>query len=146
RGEILSMCFRKAIYQPSPGVARRLLLELPLAALRTAWTKCIVVPAQTVLNFDQALEQFQAIVNDLFAAYPLGGRAAFAYFPSRFRAPPVDAASDRRLVQLTYDGVPRVVEPYALVFKRRQDGHGEEYLYVYDRTGGRTSGPGIKSM
>jgi predicted nucleotidyltransferase component of viral defense system len=146
RSEILSTFFRKTIYQPSPGVARQLLLELPLAALKTAWTRYIVVPVQTVLNFDAALEQFQVIINELFAAYPSGGRAALAYFPSRIRSPLMEAASDRRLVQLTYDGVRRVVEPYALVFKRRQDGHGEEYLYVFDRTGGRTSGPGIKSM
>ncbi len=40
----------------------------------------------------------------------------------------------------------RIVEPYSLVFKRRRDGVGREYLYVWDRTGGRRSGPGIKTL
>ena len=33
-----------------------------------------------------------------------------------------------------------------LAFKWRQDGTGQEYLYVWDRTGGRKKGPGIKMM
>ena len=37
------------------------------------------------------------------------------------------------------------MEPYALSFKWRQDGAGQEYLYVWDQTGGR-SGPGRKSL
>lgn len=41
----------------------------------------------------------------------------------------------------------RIVEPYALVFKRRtSDGVSQEYLYVYDRTGGRSGNAGIKAM
>jgi predicted nucleotidyltransferase component of viral defense system len=146
RQEVLATFFRKTIYERSPGVARQLLLELPLTALRAAWTRYIVAPVQSLLDFDLAVEQFQLIINELFAAYPIGGRAAFAYFPTALRIPLMQAGTDRRLVQLTYDGVTRVVEPYALVFKRRRDGHGEEYLYVYDRTGGRSSGPGIKSL
>lgn len=146
RGEVLSTFFRKTIYEPSPGVARQLLLDLPLAALRAAWNRYIISPAEATLEFDQALGQFEVIINDLFAGYSINARGALAYFPSSLRAPLMEAGADRRLVRLTYDGVPRTVEPYALVFKRRQDGHGEEYLYVYDRTGGRTSGPGIKSM
>lgn len=146
RAEVLSTFFRKTIYERSPGVAKQLLLELPLVALRTAWSRYIIAPIQGFLDFDQALEQFQIIINDIFRAYPIGGRAAFAYFPSTLRSPILQAGGDRKLLRLTYDGVARIVEPYSLVFKRRKDGHGEEYLYVYDRTGGRTSGPGIKSL
>jgi hypothetical protein len=58
----------------------------------------------------------------------------------------MQAGAESRLVRLTYDGVRRDVEPYSLAYKQRADGHREEYLYVYDRTGGRTSGPGIKSF
>jgi predicted nucleotidyltransferase component of viral defense system len=146
RSEVLATFFRKTIYEPSPGVARQLLLELPLAGLRSAWSQYIVAPIQGLLDFDQALDQFQVIINELFAAYPLAGTAAFAFFPSHLRSPLMEAGSESKLVRLTYDGVTRTVEPYSLVFKRRRDGHGEEYLYVYDRTGGRTSGPGIKLM
>ena len=58
----------------------------------------------------------------------------------------LEAGAGMRLMSVTYDGIMRTVEPYSLVYKRRQDGHAEEYFYVWDRTGGRTSGPGIKSF
>ena len=44
-----------------------------------------------------------------------------------------------------YGGVRRFVEPYALVFKRRQDGVRLEYFYAWDLVGG-SSGPGIKAF
>ena len=123
RSEVLSTFFRKTIYERSPGVARQLLLGLPLAALKTAWSRYIVAPIAGVLDFDQALEQFQAIVREFFAAYPVGGRADFAYFPSHLRSPILQAGNEQRLLRLMYDGVSRLVEPYSLVYKQRKDGH-----------------------
>jgi hypothetical protein len=38
------------------------------------------------------------------------------------------------------------VEPYSLAYKQRKDGHREEYFYVWDRTGGHSSGPGLKTL
>ena len=38
------------------------------------------------------------------------------------------------------------MEPYEIAFKTRKDGAAREYLYAYDTTGGRTSGPGIKAF
>jgi predicted nucleotidyltransferase component of viral defense system len=146
RQEVLSAFLRKTIYERSPGVARQLLLDLPLLALKTAWSKYIIVPIQGLLDFDDAIQRFQAIINEFFAAYPVTSRAAFAYFPSHLRTPIMQAGAERRLIRLTYEGVRRDVEPYSLAYKQRADGHREEYLYVYDRTGGRTSGPGIKSF
>ncbi|MCW0197143.1 hypothetical protein [Sphingopyxis sp.] len=49
-------------------------------------------------------------------------------------------------MRITYDGTERVIEPYSLAYKRRQDGHASEYFYAYDLTGGTRSGPGIKSF
>lgn len=49
-------------------------------------------------------------------------------------------------MRLVYDGVARVVEPYALVFKRPQGQAAREYFYAYDRTGGRSGCPSIKSF
>jgi hypothetical protein len=146
RSEVLTTFLRKTIYQPSPGVARQLFLHLPLYALKGAWERYIIAPLQGVLDFDAALGHFQSIINELFAAYPENARASFVFFPASLRMPLMEAGSDRRLVRLIYDGVSRTVEPYALAYKRRKDGHGEEYLYVYDRTGGHSSGPGIKSL
>jgi predicted nucleotidyltransferase component of viral defense system len=145
RGEVLTTFFRKTIYERSPGVARQLLLELPLLALKTAWTRYIVAPIQGVLDFDDAVGRFQAFINELFEGYGIGGRADFAFFPSNLRTPIMQAGVDRRLIRFTYDGVRRNLEPYSLSYKQRVDGHREEYLYAYDRTGGRSSGPGLKS-
>jgi hypothetical protein len=145
RGEVLQTFLRKTIYERSPGVARQLLLDLPLLVLKAAWSKYIVAPIQGLLDFDDSVERFAAIINDLFAQYPPSDRAAFAFFPSNMRTPIMQAGAERRLIAMTYDGVRRIVEPYSLVYKQRKDGHREEYLYVYDRTGGRTSGPGLKS-
>ena len=69
-----------------------------------------------------------------------------AYFPSELRNPIMEAGSSMTLLRVTYDGITRTVEPYSLVFKRRKDGVAREYLYVYDRTGGRSGGVGIKSF
>ena len=57
----------------------------------------------------------------------------------------MQAGAELKLLRLTYDGVRRDVEPYSLVFKRRKDGYGQEYFYVYDRTGGHQN-PGIKAL
>jgi hypothetical protein len=146
RGEVLTTFFRKTIYERSPGVARQLLLELPLLALKTAWSKYIIAPTEGIVDFDDALLRFRTFIDDLFGRFPIGERAAFSFFPSSLRAPIMRAGADRRLLRLTYDGVRREVEAYSLMYKQRRDGHREEYLYVYDRTGGRTSGPGLKSL
>jgi predicted nucleotidyltransferase component of viral defense system len=146
RGEVISTFLRKTIYERSPGVARQLLLDLPLLALKVAWERYIVAPVQGTLDFDDAIQRFQVIIGELFAGYGGFRRAALAYFPSNLRSPIMEAGSDRRLMRLTYDGISRIVEPYSLSYKQRKDGRREEYFYVWDRTGGRNSGPGLKAL
>jgi predicted nucleotidyltransferase component of viral defense system len=146
RREVLSTFFRKTIYERHPGVARQLLLDLPLDLLRTAWTKYIIAPIQGVLDFDDTLANFKQVINDIFGEQPFVGRGALAFFPSQFRNPILRAGSEMKLLRIAYDGQLRIVEPYSLRYKRRKDGHAEEYLYVWDRTGGRTTGPGLKTF
>lgn len=146
RAEVVRVFLQKTIYERNPGVARQLLLDLPLAALKNAWSRYIVAPVLGVLDFDETTEQFRVIINEFFAAYPASSRATFTFFPSSLRDPIMEAGADRRLLRLIYDGVPRNVEPYSLTYKQRKDGHWEEYFYVWDRTGGRQSGPGIKAL
>ena len=51
------------------------------------------------------------------------------------------------MLDIVYKGVRRMVEPYSLIYKQRKsDGVAREYFYVYDTTGGRNSGPSIKSF
>jgi predicted nucleotidyltransferase component of viral defense system len=145
RSEVLRVFLQKTIYERNPGVARQLLLDLPLTVLKNAWSRYIVAPVLGVLEFEDATVRFYEIINELFASYPSATRAAFAFFPSALRDPIMEAGAGRRLIRLTYDGVRRNVEPYSLAYKQRTDGHREEYFYVWDRTGGQ-SGPGIKAL
>ena len=146
RSQVITTFFRKTIYERSPGAAKQLLLDLPLATLRTAWERYIVAPIQGVLDFDLALSEFRNAIGVLFDGWPSADRGARAFFPSHLREPIMTAGADFRLLRVTYDGVTRDVEPYSLVYKRRQDGHAEEYLYVYDRSGGRRTPPGLKTF
>jgi predicted nucleotidyltransferase component of viral defense system len=145
RREVVSTFLKKTVFEPSPLTAKQALLDLPLNALRDGWAKYIVCPVQSVLDWDAAVTALRTFVESLFVGY-VPTYAAANYFPSRVRAAVLDAGTDRRILRLRYHGVTRLVEPYSLVFKRRKDGVGQEYLYVYDLTGGRTSGPGIKSL
>lgn len=82
----------------------------------------------------------------LFAPFSYGAHLAGAYFPAALRNPILRAGGELTVLQLTYDGITRLVEPYSLVFKQRKDGVAQEYFYGYDTTGGHSSGPSIKSF
>ncbi len=145
RSEIVSTFLKRTIFEPSPGVVRNLLLGLPLEVFRAVWTKYIICPKISRVDFDTVLAQFTQNIQELFGNFPIG-YAALAYFPSHLRNAVIDAGGNLTLLSVTYDGIRRTVEPYSLVYKRRKDGYGQEYFYVYDRTGGRQSGPGIKAF
>lgn len=145
RSEMMRVFLRKTIFGSSPLAAKQLLLDLPLDVFRGYWDK-VLVPATSRLSFDGAIEQLQAGIEELFAPLPRGTVSAAAFYPSHLRNPILEAASERKLLKVTYHGVSRLMEPYALTFKRRKtDGVGHEYLYAYDQTGGN-SGPGIKTL
>jgi predicted nucleotidyltransferase component of viral defense system len=145
RGEIVSTFLKKTIFEPSPGVVTGLLLGLPVQAFRAAWNKYIVAPKASLIEFETAVVQFTESIKEIFGRFETRiGRVA--YFPAELRNPILEAGSNLNLLAITYEGIRRETEPYSLVFKRRGDGFGQEYLYVYDRTGGRTRGPGIKAF
>ncbi|MDD5691638.1 MAG: nucleotidyl transferase AbiEii/AbiGii toxin family protein [Candidatus Omnitrophica bacterium] len=143
RPEIVTTFLKKTIYEPSPGIAKELLLNLPLEVFRGIWNQYIVCPKFSMIDFDLALINFRQIVQELFGSFTTGF-AHFGYFPAELRNPIMESGSSFSLLELVYDGVKRIVEPYSLVYKIRQDGYGQEYFYAYDTTGGRSSGPGIK--
>jgi predicted nucleotidyltransferase component of viral defense system len=145
RSEMMRVFLRKTIFGASPLAAKQLLLDLPLDVFRGYWGK-VLVPVANRLSFDGAIEQFQSGIEELFAPLPPGTVSARAFYPSHLRNPVLQAAADRKLLKVTYRGATRLMEPYSLTFKRRKsDGVGHEYLYVYDQTGGN-SGPGIKTL
>jgi predicted nucleotidyltransferase component of viral defense system len=146
RAELMNVFLRKTTFGSSPGAARSLLLDLPLDIYCGWWHK-VLVPAASRMSFDTAIETLRNGVMDLFAPYAVGGRGELAFYPSRLRNPIMEAGAGRKLIKVTYHGVTRTMEPYSLVFKRRiSDGVAQEYLYAWDRTGGRQSGPGIKTL
>jgi hypothetical protein len=98
------------------------------------------------IDFDQATEGFQAVIDGIFGAATGGRWGVDAFFPSQYRNLIFEAGGERKVLRLTYDGVEREIEPYSLVYKRRRDGRAAEYFYAYDRTGGQSSGPGLKSF
>jgi hypothetical protein len=146
RTEILRTFLKKTIFEPSPAVAKALLLDLPLETFRAVWHKYLVCPAQNLFDFDTAISRFRENVEAMFAGIRMDRYGQIAFYPSHFRNIIMEAANDLTVLDITYDGRRRQIEPYSLVFKRRKDGFGQEYLYAYDRTGGRTSGPGLKSF
>lgn len=145
RSELVQVFLRKTIFSGSPAAAKNLLLDLPIELFRGYWGK-VLTPVVSRFSFDEAVSRLKAGVEELFAPLGLGLGSSQAFYPSKLRNPILQAGSEMRMLRLTYDGVARVVEPYSLAFKRRGDGAANEYLYVWDRTGGRSSGPGIKAL
>lgn len=145
RAEIVSTIFKKTIYEGNPHLLRDLLIALPFEVFRAAWHKYLFCPKPGLLAFEIAVEQFKSFISEIFS--PLSVRRnALAYCPAHVRNPIMDAGSNQTLVEVDYGGYKRIVEPYALVYKRRQDGVGREYFYGFDRTGGRSGQQSIKSF
>lgn len=134
KGEIVGTFLRKTIFQASPVAAKNLLLGIPLDFFRSFWDKHIVCPKDCRIPFDSAKLAFQDGLNGLFSDHTYGQGNALAFFPSELRNPILKAGSEQTLLKATYNGKERLVEPYSLAYKRRQDGISQEYLYVYDRT------------
>lgn len=146
RSELLRTFLKKTIFEPSPGVAKGLLLDLPFEVFRAIWHKFIVCPRQSLFDLDTAVSRFREHVESLFAGFRFDYYGQIAFYPSGYRNAIMEAANSLKVLDIVYDGQRRLVEPYSLVFKRRKDGFGQEYFYAWDLSGGRSSGPGIKTF
>jgi predicted nucleotidyltransferase component of viral defense system len=146
RSDVLSVFLRKTIFRPSPFSAKSILLGLPFEFFKSVWERYIVCPTQSRFSFDDAATHFRGFIEELFEGHTERRDGSLAYFPAQMRNPIMDAARERKLLKVTYDGVPRLVEPYALTYKRRQDNVAQEYFYCWDTTGGSKSGPGVKTF
>lgn len=145
RSELVQTFLRKTIFERSPVAARDLLLGVPFDLLRGFWGK-VVCPRGSLFSFESAVALLRDGLVSLFAPFSWGAHLAGAYFPAELRNPILQAGSELTLLRVTYDGITREVEPYSLVFKQRKDGVAQEYFYGYDRSGGHTSGRGIKAF
>ncbi|MGH7743950.1 MAG: nucleotidyl transferase AbiEii/AbiGii toxin family protein [Candidatus Dormibacteria bacterium] len=142
---IVTTFLRKTIFEPSPLAALGLLLAVPFEVMRGYWGKIVCI-AESRMDFTTAVDRFKGELRSLFSSFQYGDANQLAFFPAELRTPIMRAGRSQTLLRMTYDGVQRLVEPYSLEFKWRKGGIGQEYLYVWDQTGGRSSGPGIKSL
>jgi len=153
RREVLTTFLKQTIYEPSPAAAKGLLLQLPFELIHGFWNQYLVCPKLALFSFEDAETWFKSIVNEIFAlaepqpAYAnLSWGTAQAFYSASFRDAIMEGGRLQRLLRLVYDGYERIVEPYSLTFKRRQDGVGREYFYAWDRSGGSSGQVGIKSF
>jgi len=144
KSEIVFTFLKLTIFERYPGIVKKLLIDLPFESLRLLWTKHITAPKLGIIAFDSAFSRFIENVNELFGNYNQT-YAEELFYPSKYRNIILEAGRNLTLLEITYNGHQRIVEPYSLAFKVRTDGVGQEYFYVYDLVGG-SSGPGIKSL
>jgi predicted nucleotidyltransferase component of viral defense system len=145
RASVLRVFLAKTIFGSSPGAAKKILLGLPMTFFGGVWDKFIRCPKRTRVAFDRAAEGFRETIETLFQDTG-SGRGEYLFFASEHRNLILEAGAGRKLLRLTYDHVERLVEPYALSYKRAAGQPAREYFYAYDRTGGRSSAPGIRSF
>jgi predicted nucleotidyltransferase component of viral defense system len=144
KSAIVSTFLRKTIFESNPLAALRLLLAVPFELMHTYWDK-IVCSHESRMDFGPAVDRLKRELQVLFGSLPRGSSSTLAFFPPELRTPIMEAGRSQTLLRISYQGYERLVEPYSLAFKWLKNGSGQEYFYVWDRTGG-SSEPGIKSL
>ena len=172
RPEVISTFLKKSIFEPNPEVARQELLALPVGEYEEYW-HTIVAPRRSVFGFDMVTSRFAEMVNSLFdaiaapirrAAAPgfagrptrgsigrsvprFSGAATFGLMSSGIRSTIMNGGRTRTMIEMTYGGYQRLVEPYKIeYYVRKSDGAGNEYFWGFDTTGGRSGRASIKQF
>lgn len=161
RTEVITTFLKKSIFEPRPEEARRELLAIPLDDYQESWAR-LLVPTVSIFGFDFVVENFTGLIDSLFnaivatatlSAPPSRGGGGFAgtsiidfsYCPGNVRSKILEAGRSRRMIEMTYDGYQRLVEPYRLeYYVRKKDGIGNEYFWGWDNSGGKSRKTGIK--
>jgi predicted nucleotidyltransferase component of viral defense system len=152
RREVLMTFLKQTGQESRPLIARNYLLELPFQTIRSFWNEYLVCPKLSIFTFDNAETWFKTVIGEIFTLVErpvsyagMPSREGLTYFSSQSRADIMESARLNRIMRFMYEGLERIIEPYALVFKRRKDGVAREYLYGWDLRGGRSGEIGIKS-
>jgi predicted nucleotidyltransferase component of viral defense system len=169
RLQLITTFLKKSIFEPHPDLAKDQLLAVPLEEFKPLWST-IVAPLRSLFSFDYVLTNFKTLVESLFsfairapaALFTPGFRPnlvpritprtasvrnALTFFSWNARNVIVAAGRQRTLVELTYDGFRRLVEPYKIeYYVRKSDGIGSEYFWGYDNSGGKSGRIGIKQF
>ena len=145
RSTVVRMFLRKTIFERSPGAAKAILLGLPLAVMRGAFDKYIAAPVASRFSFDDAMSAFTNVIQGFFEGFGTTDRFQYAFFGPEHRNTIMEAGAGKRLLRLRYHGRDRVIEPYALAYKRAMGKEPAEYFYAFDRSQ-HGKGPSMKTF
>jgi predicted nucleotidyltransferase component of viral defense system len=174
RREVVTTFLRKSIFETQPTVARDQLRAIPVADFGGLW-KSLTAPVGSLFNFDFVSNNFQGLIDSLFSLVlptqptrvvggtgggvgpriqrPFGGISRSIspgfrnYFSADVRNTIIGGGRSLKILDLTYDGFNRLIEPYKLeYYVRKKDGRGLEYFWGWDTTGGRSGKVGIKQF
>jgi hypothetical protein len=174
RREVVTTFLRKSIFETQPLVARDQLRAVPVADFGGLW-RSLTAPVASLFNFDFVVSNFQGLIDSLFSlvlptqaapvARGIGGgigpriQRRFGgisrpispefrnYFSANARNTIIGGGRSLTMVDLTYDGFNRLIEPYKLeYYVRKKDSRGLEYFWGWDTTGGRSGKVGIKQF
>ncbi len=166
RSEVVSTFLKKTIYEGSPNLAKQQLQGIQLETYRPFW-KTLVAPISSLFQFDFVVGNFSSLIEELFSLIsvptiqpafatpsfglrggPVGYGGGYSSIPSYFnsgvRNTIKNAGQSLTMVELSYDGYDRLVEPYSMEYYVRKDGVGQEYFWGYDTTGGKSGKQSIK--
>ncbi len=164
RPEVITTFLKRSIFESAPNSAKQQLLETQLGMYKPFW-HTLIAPITSIFQFDVAVENFEGMINALFSLLPnpsvqpvyttyqpsTGGRGSYpryypspSYFGSDVRNTIISAGRSLTMVQMSYDGYDRLVEPYSMEYYVRKDGIGMEYFWGYDTSGGKSHRQSIK--
>lgn len=167
RLDVVSTFLKKSIYGSTPASAKQQLLGVQLETYRPFWST-LIAPIKSLFSFDVVMSSFNQFINGLFGLIPVSQvpQLSFApsyatnrsfsggysnsysmpsYFSSDVRSTIINAGREQKMVELTYDGYERLVEPYSMeYYVRKKDGLGQEYFWGYDTSGGSSGKQSIK--
>ena len=145
--KILDAFLRKTLFKGIPRAGRdNLIVDEKFHAIEQHWLTSIVCPANAMIVFLNAVELFRQFVEVLFqpatlAALGIGQGPIpppLTRLVTSIREGIIQAGRLRQTILMRYHGVEREIEPYSFRYKVREDGHGAEYFYGFDRTRGST--------
>ena len=87
--------------------------------MRAYWSKIVCV-TESRMDFTAAVDRFKGELRSLFLSFRYGDANQLAFFLAELRTPIMHAGRSQTLLRMTYDGVQRLAEPYALAFKWRK--------------------------
>jgi hypothetical protein len=155
RREVITTFLRKSIFEQEPIAAREQLRAVPIADFRGLWKSIVapvasifalvVIPQPALPTATPAMTSRIRRPSGTFGGLP--GSGFRNYFSSEIRNTIIGAGRSRVTVQLAYDGVVRIVEPYKLeYYVRKKDGRGLEYFWGWDTSGGKSGKVGVKQF